>query len=119
MGPEDRVEGWFFIPADHPFVNRASDPPVFPPCLVVEALGQAASLCVHREPPRADAGRRPEGYLVRIDRCSLHGPAHPEETLSLSAKQMAKFESLHKFSAVGSVGERVVARAELTLHIER
>lgn len=118
FGHNNTVEGLFRIPTDHPFVNRRSNPPVFPAFLVVEALGQVAGLCVHRGTGSPAAGSRRRGFLVRIDRCLFEQLALAGETLLLHAHLTASYGQLHKFETMARTETKAVAGAVLTLYVE-
>ncbi len=113
------VEGLFQVPASHPLLSREGDVPFLPPILAVEALGQIAAVCVRLSQPEPSPGLRARGYLVRIDQCSLHQPVDGGETLLLKARLIARYGPLYKFDASGRVSEKKVAKAFLTLYLER
>lgn len=115
---DHRVEGTFRVQDDHPFVNRTGAVPVFPASLVVEALGQIAAICIRYPQGETSPQLRPRGFLARIDQCSFEHPVHVGEALLLTASLVKHFATLYKFEAVGSVDDKIVVKAALTLYLE-
>jgi len=118
LQPDHRVEGTFRVQDDHPFVNRTGAVPVFPASLVVEALGQIAAICIRYPQGETSPQLRPRGFLARIDQCSFEHPVHVGEALLLTASLVKHFATLYKFEAVGSVDDKIVVKAALTLYLE-
>ena len=116
LQPGHNVKGVFRVPDDHPYVRHTSNARVFPPILIVEALGQVAGICIDHEPPEASTRSRPLGYLARIDQCTFESPVRAEEDLLLTASLNAHFGPLYKFDAKAKVGDRTVVQAALTLY---
>jgi 3-hydroxyacyl-[acyl-carrier-protein] dehydratase len=116
LQPGRSVKGIFRVPGGHPFVKHTGNVRVFPPILVVEALGQVAGICIGHEPPEPLTGSRPLGYLARIDQCTFEHPVHGEEDLLLAASLNAHFGPLYKFDATAKVGDKTVVQAALTLY---
>ncbi len=118
LEPGHRVEGTFQVKGDHPFINKVGEIPVFPAFLVVEALGQVAALCIRYPQQKSSPVPGGQGFLVRIDQCSLEKPARPEDELLLTANLVRGFTTLYKFEAKGFVDGQVVVKASLTLYLE-
>jgi 3-hydroxyacyl-[acyl-carrier-protein] dehydratase len=118
LQPDHRVEGTFRVQDDHPFVNRTGAVPVFPASLVVEALGQIAAICIRYPQGETSPQLRPRGFLARIDQCSFEHPVHVGEALLLTASLVKHFATLYKFEAMGSVDDKIVVKAALTLYLE-
>ena len=112
------VQGLFLVPGDHPYINRMGGQPVFPAFLLVEALGQVAALCIHPRPASSSAESRPRGYLVRADHCRFDREVYAGECVTLSARLLATFTTLHKFEARGEVAGNPVVSAHITLFLE-
>jgi 3-hydroxyacyl-[acyl-carrier-protein] dehydratase len=82
-----------------------------PETLVLEAMAQAAAC--------ANAGQlgTHQGLLVAAQRVEFHGRAQAGETVKLRAKKVATLGSLVRFEAEARVGERLIARAEMTFAV--
>ena len=118
LEPGRAAEGLFQVPESHPLLNRERDVPFLPPILVVEALGQVASICIGSSQGHVTPGTSARGYLVRIDQCSFYDTVNAGEILVLEARLIARYAPLYKFDASGRVGEKRVAKALVTLHLE-
>ena len=118
LQPDHRVECTFRVKDDHPFINRTGAVPVFPASLVVEALGQIAAICIRYPQGETLPQLRPRGFLARIDQCSFEHPVHVGEDLLLTASLVRHFATLYKFEAMGSVDDKIVVKAVLTLYLE-
>ena len=118
LEPGRNVKGVFRVPGGHPYLKHTGNVRVFPPILVVEALGQVAGICIDHEPPEPSTWSRPVGYLARIDQCSFDHPVHAEEDLLLAASLNAHFGPLYKFDAKARVGDKTAVKAALTLYAE-
>src|SRR5258706_6316712 len=77
--------------------------------LVLEALAQATA-CLNASGVRT--GRR--GYLVAASGFSFDGRPRSGDTLTLRVTRIAVLGALLKFDAEAKVGERVVAKGQLT-----
>lgn len=106
------------VPVDHPYLNRLSGFSCFPPCLLIEALGQTAALSIRLTRPVAASGAAQLGFLVRIDQCSLSAPAQASDEVVLSARLVASYGPLHKYDVNAQIDGRTVATASLTLHVD-
>lgn len=118
LQPGHRVEGTFRVKDDHPFINRVGEVAVLPACLIVEALGQVAGLCIRYPQREALSQPRAQGFLVRIDECSFENPVKVEEELLLTASLVRQFSTLYKFDAKGFADGKIVVKASLTLYLE-
>jgi 3-hydroxyacyl-[acyl-carrier-protein] dehydratase len=112
------VQGHFLVPRDHPYINRMGEQSVFPAFLLVEALGQVAALSMHPRPASSSMVSRPRGYLVRVDHCRFDREVYAGDCVSLSARWLASFATLHKFEAHGEVAGNPVVSAHITLFLE-
>lgn len=108
----------YCVPVDHPFLVRSSGSPVFPPSLLIEALGQTAALCIRLGRSSQVFGSHPPGFLVRVDQCTFQEPVLATEEVLLAATLVATYGPLHKFHATARNGERLAAAAAITLHVE-
>ena len=116
LQPGRVVKGVFRVPGGHPYVKHTGNARVFPPILIVEALGQVAGICIDHESPETSTRSRPLGYLARIDQCIFEYPVYAEEDLLLAASLNAHFGPLYKFDAKAKVGDKTVVQAALTLY---
>jgi 3-hydroxyacyl-[acyl-carrier-protein] dehydratase len=82
-----------------------------PELLVLEALAQTAA-CLQTE-----ALGRHQGLLVAVTRFEVHDRARAGETLELRATREAVLGRLHRFVGEAWVGERPIARGQLTFAI--
>ncbi|MHC1742568.1 MAG: 3-hydroxyacyl-ACP dehydratase FabZ family protein [Syntrophobacteraceae bacterium] len=108
----------YCVPPDHPYLNRSESKAVFPSCLLIEALGQTAALCIRLSHSGGTSDSSRLGFLVRVDQCSFMGPVRAADEVFLAATRIADYGPLHKFEVVASVDGRPVARGSLTLHVE-
>jgi 3-hydroxymyristoyl/3-hydroxydecanoyl-(acyl carrier protein) dehydratase len=83
-----------------------------PEVLVLEALAQAAA-CLHTE----GMGRH-RGMLVAVTKFEVHDQARAGETLALKATREATMGKLHRVSGTATVGERMIASAQMTFALE-
>jgi 3-hydroxyacyl-[acyl-carrier-protein] dehydratase len=112
------IECRYRVPENHPYMNKASEPSILPPNLIVEALGQTAAICVRFARLEEQRNPKARGYLVRIDECSFHGPAHGGDELSLHASLMASYGPLHKFQTKATVKTTDALKAALTIFVD-
>jgi 3-hydroxymyristoyl/3-hydroxydecanoyl-(acyl carrier protein) dehydratase len=103
---EDRVEAVKRVTAEDPLVADG-----LPELLVLEALAQTAAC--------ANAGQlgAHRGLLVAAQKVSFAGRAQPGETITLRARRTASLGTLVRFEGEALVGERVIARAEMTFAV--
>jgi 3-hydroxyacyl-[acyl-carrier-protein] dehydratase len=104
---DGRVEAEKHITDDDPLIADG-----LPEALVVEALAQTAACLMG-----AGLGQH-RGYLVAATAFEFNGRAQPGETLTLCAERTAALGGLHRFSGEARVGERVVARGQMTFAVE-
>jgi 3-hydroxyacyl-[acyl-carrier-protein] dehydratase len=95
-----------FFPGHFP--NR----PVMPGVLILEAMAQAAAILSFKS-----ADKMPDAnsvyYFVGIDKARFKRPVEPGDQLRLEVHFERSIKSIWKYSAKASVGENVVAVAEL------
>jgi 3-hydroxyacyl-[acyl-carrier-protein] dehydratase len=84
-----------------------------PELLVLEALAQAAACLMG-----GGLGQH-RGYLVAATGFEFFARAQAGDTLSLRATRTAALGALHRFDGEATVGERVVARGQMTFAVER
>lgn len=82
-----------------------------PETLVLEAMAQTAA-CAN-----AGALGSHQGLLVAAQRVEFDGRAQAGETVKLRARKVATLGTLVRFEAEARVGERVIARAEMTFAV--
>ncbi len=86
---------------------------VMPASLLVEGMAQTAALMTG-----AGIGTH-RGYLVAVRNVVFESSVVAGDTLELHARRTGTFGALHRVDAEARVGERVVARGELTFSVER
>ncbi len=106
------------VPPDHPYLRRSGGLAVFPSSLLVEALGQAAALCIRLSQPTETSSSSRLGFLVRADQWRFLGSVRATDEVSLAATLTAQYGPLHKFDVVAHLGEQPLATGSLTLHVE-
>ncbi|HEX4346226.1 MAG TPA: hypothetical protein VHZ73_01570 [Vicinamibacterales bacterium] len=105
---ETTVEAHKLLAADDPLLVRDE----LPDFLVLEALAQAAA-CLATE-----ALGRHTGLLVAATQFHPRERARAGETLRLLAVRQAVLGRLHRFDCTACVGERLIARGQLTFALE-
>jgi 3-hydroxymyristoyl/3-hydroxydecanoyl-(acyl carrier protein) dehydratase len=83
-----------------------------PELLVLEALAQTAACLM------GESRGQHRGYLVAAQEFRFEGRAQAGETLSLRATKTAALGALHRFDGEATVGDRVVARGQMTFAVE-
>lgn len=95
-----------FFPGHFP--NR----PVMPGVLILEAMAQVAAILSFKS-----AGTKPDAnsvyYFVGIDKARFKRPVEPGDQLRLDVSVLRTIKGIWKFSGKASVGEHLVAEAEL------
>ncbi|HWE26394.1 MAG TPA: hypothetical protein VHB97_00250, partial [Polyangia bacterium] len=95
------------VAADDPLLA----PGGLPELLVLEALAQTAA-CLN-----AGALGRHQGLLVAASGVAFDGRAQAGDLVRLHARKTATMGALVRFTAEARVGERVIARGELTFAV--
>lgn len=95
-----------FFPGHFP--NR----PVMPGVLILEAMAQVAAILSFKS-----AGTKPDAnsiyYFVGIDNARFKRPVEPGDQLRLDVSVLRTIKGIWKFSGKATVGEHLVAEAEL------
>jgi len=95
-----------FFPGHFP--NR----PVMPGVLILEAMAQVAAILSFKT-----AGTKPDAnsvyYFVGIDNARFKRPVEPGDQLRLDVHVLRTIKGIWKFAGKASVGEHIVAEAEL------
>ncbi len=95
-----------FFPGHFP--NR----PVMPGVLILEAMAQVAAILSFKS-----AGTKPDAnsiyYFVGIDNARFKRPVEPGDQLRLDVSVLRTIKGIWKFSGKATVGENLVAEAEL------
>ncbi len=95
-----------FFPGHFP--NR----PVMPGVLILEAMAQVAAILSFKT-----AGTKPDAnsvyYFVGIDNARFKRPVEPGDQLRLDVQVLRTIKGILKFAGKASVGEHIVAEAEL------
>ncbi|HEX9103208.1 MAG TPA: hypothetical protein VF997_13445 [Polyangia bacterium] len=95
------------VAADDPLLAGGE----LPELLVLEALAQTAA-CLN-----AGALGRHRGLLVAASRVAFDGRARAGDVIALHARKTATMGALVRFEAEARVGERVIARGEMTFAV--
>ena len=94
------------------FPGHFPNHPVMPGVLILEAMAQAAAILSFKS-----ADRKPEAnsvyYFVGIDGARFKKPVEPGDQLRLEVHFERSIKSIWKYSAKATVGENVVAVADL------
>jgi 3-hydroxyacyl-[acyl-carrier-protein] dehydratase len=103
----ERVEAEKRVTADDPLLAGGE----LPELMVLEALAQTAALA------NAGAIGRHEGLLVAASRVTFDGRAQAGDVVALHARKTATMGALVRFECEARVGERVIARGEMTFAV--
>ena len=104
---DDRVEAEKRVAADDPLL--AGDE--LPELLLLEALAQTAA-CANAE----TLGKH-QGLLVAASRVEFAGRARAGDVVTLVATRTATMGALVRFSTEARIGERTIARGEMTFAV--
>lgn len=104
---DDSVEAERRVAADDPLLAGGE----LPELLVLEALAQTAA-CLN-----AGALGEHRGLLVAASRVEFGERARAGEVVALRARKTATMGTLVRFEAEARVGERVIARGEMTFAV--
>jgi len=85
---------------------------VMPASMLIEAMAQTAALMTG-----SGIGAH-RGYLVALRKVVFEAPVVAGDTVQLHARRTGTFGALHRVDAEARVGERIVARGELTFSVE-
>lgn len=104
---DDTVEAERRVAADDPLLADGE----LPELLVLEALAQTAACS------NAGAMGKHQGLLVAAQRVSFDGRAVAGDVVALCARKTATMGALVRFDVAARVGERVIARGEMTFAV--
>jgi 3-hydroxyacyl-[acyl-carrier-protein] dehydratase len=90
------------------------DYPILPGVLIVEALAQLAGFVLEIESDRP----KERAILAQIERAKFHAPVGPGDQLRLEVRVEQRLEAAARVQGEARLGERVVARAELTFMLK-
>jgi 3-hydroxyacyl-[acyl-carrier-protein] dehydratase len=90
------------------------DYPILPGALIVEALAQLAGFALEIESPRP----KERAILAQIEKAKFHAPVGPGDQLRLEVKVEQRLESAARVRGEAFVGDRAVARADLTFMLK-
>ena len=108
-----RAVGVKNVSANEPyFAGHFPGQPVMPGVLICEAMAQVGGMLVYRSQNGVD-GRKAIA-LAALDRVRFRRPVVPGDQLRVEVTALARRARAWKMRGVASVGERVVAEAELT-----
>lgn len=94
------------------FVGHFPQRPVMPGVLILEALAQATGILAFKSTKSVPS----DGalyYLVGIDNCRFKQPVEPGDQLILKVELLRNVKNIWKFSTEASVGDEVVASADV------
>jgi 3-hydroxyacyl-[acyl-carrier-protein] dehydratase len=103
---DDFVEAEKRLAADDPLLADG-----LPETLVLEAMAQTAACC------NAGTLGKHQGLLVAAQRVEFDGRAQAGETVKLRARKVATLGTLVRFEAEARVGDRLIARGEMTFAV--
>jgi 3-hydroxyacyl-[acyl-carrier-protein] dehydratase len=101
-------------PGAYPFMEGG----VFPPLLVVEALGQAAAVLMGRRMANSGSGESQLGYLVKLNDFFFDSAAMKGERIILRVRLRRRLGKLVLFHGEARVKERRICSGELTFFVE-
>ncbi len=90
------------------------DYPIMPGVLIVEALAQLAGFALEIDSDRP----KERAILAQIERAKFHAPVGPGDQLRLEVRVEQRLEAAARVQGEALLGERVVARAELTFMLK-
>ena len=99
------------------FQGHFPDNPIMPGVMILEALAQAAAILSFQTLNR-DSTRNLLYYFVGIDNARFKKVVIPGDQLTLDVTMTRKVRGIAKFLTVASVGQEVVAEAELLCTIK-
>lgn len=96
------------VSADEPFLQgHFPGDPIFPGCMILEAMAQMAALVANPEQ------QRPR-YLVKVDRLRFLRPVRPGDELEIEAIIEMAWGGMAKAQTTARVRHEIVASAEIT-----
>ena len=110
---KSRVVGIKNVTINEPFFQgHFPDYPVMPGVMIIEALAQVSVILVYQT-----LGRRPDGksliFFAGIDNARFKRQVRPGDQLLLQSSEIRLVRGVGKFSVRASIGEALVAEAEL------
>ena len=113
LEPGVRGEGEYTVRGDEPFLRgHFPGDPMMPGVLLVEAAAQLAGIVAQSDPNHAPM---PGLKLTALRQVKILGTARPGETLRLCVELKARLGNLAHAIATGTVGDRAVLHAEVTI----
>jgi 3-hydroxyacyl-[acyl-carrier-protein] dehydratase len=100
--------------SDEVLHDHFPDYPILPGALIVEALAQLAGFAIEIESDRP----KERAILAQIERAKFHAPVGPGDQLRLEVRVEQRLEAAARVHGEAFVGDRVVARAELTFMLK-
>lgn len=110
--PGEKVVALKNVTINEPFFNgHFPNTPVMPGVLIVEAMGQAGGVLVLSSQPK---DLLPDAiYFMAFDNVRFRAPVVPGDQLILEAKIVKKRMKAVKVATTATVGDKLVAEAEL------
>ena len=111
--PGERIVAIKNVTINEPFFpGHFPNRPVMPGVLILEAMAQVAAILSFKT-----AGTKPDAnsvyYFVGIDNARFKRPVEPGDQLRLDVRVLRTIKGIWKFAGKASVGEHIVAEAEL------
>jgi len=94
------------------FQGHFPEMPVMPGVLIVEAMGQAGAVLAYASNLREEPGSY-HMYLAGMDNVRFRSPVVPGDQLVMELKLLRKRSKMIKMAGTATVGEKLVAEAEL------
>ena len=94
------------------FAGHFPHAPVMPGVLIIEALAQACAILTSKT-RGFDLDENSVYYFVGIDSARFKKPVRPGDVLILDVNLLRQLKGVWRFGARASVGEKVVAEAQL------
>ena len=111
--PAQKLVAYKNVTANEPFFQgHFPGYPVMPGVMIIEALAQVSVILVYQT-----LGRRPDGksliFFAGIDNARFKRQVRPGDQLLLQSSEIRLVRGVGKFSVRASIGEALVAEAEL------
>jgi 3-hydroxyacyl-[acyl-carrier-protein] dehydratase len=92
------------------FTGHFPDMPIMPGVLIIEALAQAAGLCVHKPHPK---GEKWNYFMLGVDNARFRKPVFPGEVLDLKCKLVKIRSNFFSFHCKAYANGELKAEADI------